>query len=180
MMTEKTAKQHMMEMFLVFGKMFQLARPEPEYVETMQVALRSYGWKLSDFRNALGRLVKDDTYAETARFGKYPTIHDFLRVKRQNDSAKFYAALSAYLSGEWWQKDIIAAIATPEQSNAILLSGGLDNLYNRAHGDIATPVYKLIDLVAKNESDAPSEIIDTSHRIGAPRSVGEIAFLSKK
>ena len=176
---EKTAKQYMMENLIIFGKLYQLPNPAPEYLEALQAALRSYGWTLGDFRHALSQLTKDDTYAETARFGKYPTIHDFLRIKRQTDSQPFYVALGAYLAGDWWAKDTVKRLATPEQSNAILLAGGLDNLYNRATGEKATPVYKLVELVAKNESEAPLEKIDTTNRIGGPAAMHQITDLTK-
>ena len=37
-----------------------------------------------------------------------------------------------------------------------------------------TPVYKLVDIVAENESEAPTELIDTGHRIGAPTTLKQI------
>lgn len=171
---EKTAKQKMMESLIAFGKLYQLPMPSADYLETLQTALRAYKWRLSDFNNVLNQLVKDDTYAEIARFGKYPTIHDFLRIKQRLDSKPFYDALSAYLSGAWWEKENVLALATPAQSNALLLAGGLQNLYGRATGDISTPVYKLIDVVAAKESEAPEELIDVGHRIGAPASLQQI------
>lgn len=176
---EKTAKQYMMENLIVFGKLYQLPNPSVDYQESLQAALRSYGWTLGDFRNALNQLTRDDAYAETARFGKYPTIHDFLRVKKQSDSQPFYSALGAYLAGDWWAKDTIKQLATAEQANAIMLAGGLDNLYNRATGDKPTPVYKLVELVAKNEAEAPAERIDTTNRIGSPVAMAQISDMSK-
>ncbi len=176
----KTAKQFMMEQMIIFGKLYQLPSvPTPEYMEALQVALRSYGWTIGDFRQALAQLTRDDSYAETARFGKYPTIHDFLRVKKQTDSQPFYKALGAYLSGDWWEKDTIKQLATPEQHNAILLAGGLENLHARATGDKPTPVYKLVELVSKNESEAPIEKIDTTNRIGGPAAMHQITDLTK-
>lgn len=170
----KTARQYMTEYLISFGKMYQLNRPEPEYIETIQSALRSYGWKVSDLQKVLKQLLHDDSYAELARFGKYPTIHDFLRIKQRLDSKPFYDALSAYLSGAWWEKENVLALASPAQSNALLLAGGLQNLYGRATGDISTPVYKLIDVVAAKESETPEELIDVGHRIGAPVSLQQI------
>lgn len=177
---DKTPKQIMMETFVMFGKIFQLPFPDPDYVEAMQVALRSYGWTIGDFKRVLNQLTRDDSYAETARFGKYPTAHDFLRIKKQIDSQPFYSALGAYLSGDWWAKDTIKQLATPEQANAIVLAGGLDNLYNRATGDKPTPVYKLVELVAKSEAESPVEKIDTAHRIAAPVAMNQISDLTKK
>lgn len=176
---EKTPKQLMMESFVMFGKMFQLPFPDPDYVEAVQIALRSYGWTIGDFKQVLNQLTRDDSYAETARFGKYPTIHDFLRIKKQFDSQPFYSALGAYLAGDWWAKDTIKQLATAEQANAIMLAGGLDNLYNRATGDKPTPVYKLVELVAKNEAEAPAERIDTTNRIGSPVAMAQISDMSK-
>lgn len=170
----KTARQYMTEYLISFGKMYQLNRPEPEYIETIQSALRSYGWKVSDLQKVLKQLLHDDSYAELARFGKYPTIHDFLRIKQRLDSKPFYDALSAYLSGAWWEKENVLALASPAQSNALLLAGGLQNLYGRATGDISTPVYKLIDVVAAKESESPEELIDVGRRIGAPVSLQQI------
>lgn len=163
---EKTPKQIMMEELIVFSKLCQLPLPEPDYLKAIMMGLSAYKWNLGDFKRALRYLTQDDSYAEIARFGKYPTLHDFLRVKKQADSQPFYRALSAYLAGDWWEKDTIKELATPEQANAIYLSGGLENLYARATGDKPTPVYKLVEIVSKNESDTPVEIIDTSHRIG--------------
>lgn len=170
----KTARQYMTEYLISFGKMYQLNRPEPEYIETIQRALRTYGWKVSDFQKALKQLLQDDSYAELARFGKYPTIHDFLRVKQRLDSKPFYDALSAYLAGAWWEKETLLALATPAQSNALLLAGGLKNLYARATGDMSIPVYKLLDIVATKESENPTEPVDFSNRIGTTSSLQQI------
>lgn len=177
---EKTAKQYMMENLIVFGKLYQLPNPSVDYQESLQVALRSYGWTLGDFRNALNLLTRDDAYAETARFGKYPTIHDFLRIKKTIDSAPFYTALASYLAGDWCEKENVKKLATPEQSNAILLAGGLSNLFQRANCEKSTPIHKLVELVAKNESEAPAERIDTTHRIGSPTAMAQISDLTKK
>ena len=176
----KTAKQYMGEQLIIFANLFQLPNPTMEYIESLQIALRSYGWTLGDFRQTLAQLTRDDSYAETARFGKYPTIHDFLRIKRQTDSQPFYKALGAYLAGDWWEKATINQLATPEQHTAIMLAGGLENLHARATGDKPTPVYKLVELVAKNESEAPAERIDTTHRIGSPTAMAQISDLTKK
>lgn len=175
----KTAKQYMGEQLIIFANLFQLPNPTMEYIESLQIALRSYGWTIGDFKQVLNQLIRDDSYAETARFGKYPTIHDFLRIKKQFDSQPFYSALGAYLAGDWWAKDTIKQLATAEQANAIMLAGGLDNLYNRATGDKPTPVYKLVELVAKNESEAPLEKIDTTNRIGGPAAMHQITDLTK-
>lgn len=176
----KTVKQFMMEQLIVFGKLYQLPNvPSPEYLEALQVALRSYGWKLGDFRKVLSQLTQDDSYAETARFGKYPTIHDFLRVKKAMDSTPFYTALAAYLSGDWWEKENVKKLATPEQNNALVLAGGLNILFQRATGEKSTPVYKLVELVAKNELEAPLEKIDTTNRIGGPAAMYQITDLTK-
>lgn len=170
----KTAKQHMLESLEAFGKLFQLPRPTPEYIEAIQIALQANKWMLSDFNNALNKLTQDESYAELARFGKYPTIYDFLRVKKQNESSRFYQTLGAYLAGNWWEKETILQIATPAQINAITLAGGLENLYQRATGEKSTPVYKLLEFVTKNETETPTELIDTEHRIGAPQSMHQI------
>lgn len=175
----KTTKQYMGEQLIIFANLFQLPNPTMEYIESLQIALRSYGWTLGDFRKALSQLTRDDAYAETARFGKYPTIHDFLRIKKQTDNQPFYTALGAYLAGDWWAKETVTQLATPEQNNALVLSGGLDNLYNRANGEKSTPVYKLVELVAKNESEAPLEKIDTTNRIGGPAAMYQITDLTK-
>lgn len=171
---EKTVKQIMMEELIVFSKLCQLPLPEPVYLQAIMKGLHDYKWNLGDFKRALRYLTQDDSYAENAKFGRYPTLHDFLRVKKQADSQHFYRALSLYLAGDWWEKDTIKQIATPEQANAIYLSGGLENLYARATGDKPTPVYKLVEIVAKNEADSPVQIIDNSHRIGAPASMKQI------
>lgn len=171
---EKTIKQIMIEELIFFSKLCQLPLPEPDYLKALMSGLNSYGWKLIDFKKTLRQLAVDDVYSETARFGKYPTLYDFLRVKKQIDSQPFYRALSAYLAGDWWEKDTIRALATPQQENAIFLSGGLENLYARASGDKPTPVYKLVEIVAKNEADSPIELMDTSHRIGGGRTIKQI------
>ena len=176
----KTAKQYMMEELLQFGIVFQLPRVELAYLEAIQAELRARNWMLSDFKRALALLKTDATYADTARFGKYPTIHDFLRIKKQFDSQPFYTALGAYLAGDWWKKDTIKQLATAEQANAIMLAGGLDNLYNRATGDNPTPVYKLVELVAKNEAETPAGRIDTTNRIGSPVDIAQISDMTKE
>ena len=170
----KTAKQYMLEYLEAFGKMFNLPEPEAAYLETIQEALHVKGWKLSEFSAVLNALTIDDKYAESARFGKYPMLYDYLRIKKRIDSKEFYDSLSAYLSGCWWEKETVLALATPEQSNALLAAGGLSRLYDRATGDIPTPVNKLIDIVAEHEEEAPTQTIDTSHRIGAPNSLKQI------
>lgn len=176
----KTAKQHMLESLEAFGKLFQLPRPTPEYLETIQIALRANKWMLSDFNNALNQLTQDESYAETARFGKYPTIYDYIRIKKQTKSAEFYKKLGSYLSGNWWEKETLLQIATPEQRNAITLSGGLENLYKRATSEIATPVYKLLDFVSKNEDESPTEIIDLEHRMDGPQPIKQIISKNQK
>lgn len=170
----KTAKQHMMEELLQFGIVFQLPRVELAYLEAIQAELRARRWMLSDFKKALVFLKSDPAYADAARFGKWPTINDFLRARKEIGSKAFYVALSNYLAGDYWEKETIARIATPEQKNALTLAGGLQNLYARATGDTPTPIYKLIDLVAQNESEAPAQVIDTTRQISAPSSIGQI------
>lgn len=165
---EKTVKQRMMESLIAFGKMYQLPMPTADYLETLQAALHAYKWRLSEFNNVLNLLLKDDKYAEFARFGKYPTIHDYLRIKQRINSKPFYDSLSAYLSGDWWEKDNVLALASPAQATAIMQAGGLTTLYQRATSDRAIPVYKLVDIVAENESATPTEATDTGHRLGAP------------
>lgn len=165
-------------MFAKFGVLYQLPTPDPEYVLAIQQYLSTNKWRLCDLSNALNTLTKDEKYAESAKFGRYPTINDFLRVKQRSKSKEFYDALSAYLSGCYWEKETIIALASPAQKNAILQAGGLENLYQRATGDMPTPVYKLVDIVAENESEAPVELIDTAHRIGAPTDLKK--FLEKK
>lgn len=175
-MEKKTVKQQMMEYLIAFGKMYQLPTPSADYLEKIQAALHAEKkkWRLQDFHRVLTILLKDDKYAVSAQFGKYPTINDYFRIKKQIDSAEFYEALSAYLSGCYWEKEHIAAIATPEQRNAITLAGGLENLYTRATGDMPTPIYKLVDIVAENELEAPAELIDTEHRISGPATLKQI------
>lgn len=170
----KTAKQYMLESLEAFGKLFQLPDPTPEYLETIQMALRSHKWKLSQFINALNALTQDERYAEASRFGKYPTIYDYLRIDRQIRSKNFYDALSSYLSGNWWKREIVLELATPAQMNAIESAGGLKKLYERANNDLPTPVYKLVDVVAQNESEAPTKTITTAMRIGAIKPIKQI------
>lgn len=177
---EKTVKQKMLESLIAFGKMYQLPTPSADYLETLQAALHSDTqngqpkWRLHDFHKVLNLLLRDDKYAECARFGRYPTVHDFFRIRKQIDSNDFYTALSMYLSGAWWEKDRVLSLASPAQANAIMQAGGLSCLYERAHGDIPTPVYKLVDMIAQNESEAPTEIIDTEHRIEKPQTLKQI------
>lgn len=177
---EKTPKQHMTESLIQFGRLFQLPEPSAEYVDAIYNALHSYQWTLKQFVSVLNQLVKNSKYIESARFGKYPTIYDFLHTKSQLDSKPFYDALSAYLSGEWWTKDEVLTLATPTQMNAISLSGGLSKLYERANCEISTPVYKLVDIVAENESEVPAERIDNEHRIGGPSTLKQIVNTIKK
>lgn len=172
----KTPKQQMLASLEAFGKLFQLPSPTPDYLEAIQTVLKFHNWDIDQFNNALNALTQDDKYAEISRFGKYPTIHDYLRVDKQIKSAPFYQALSRYMSGSWWEKDTILELATPQQMNAIEISGGLSKLYERANGEMATPIYKLIDIVAQNESEAPSDAIDNSHRIGKPINLAQIIF----
>ncbi|MBR2028249.1 MAG: hypothetical protein IKA10_04570 [Oscillospiraceae bacterium] len=171
----KTPRQYMTEYLISFGRMFQLPEPPAEYIDAIYNALHAYQWTLKQFANVLNQLIHDEKYAETARFGKYPTINDFIRIKKQTESRPFYEALSAYLSGAFWEKDNVIALATPTQQNAITLAGGLKNLYNRATGDVPTPIYKLVDIVANNESESPEELIDTQHRIGRPLTIQQIS-----
>ena len=161
-------------MFKKFGVLYQLPTADPEYVLGIQEYLSAQRWRLSELSNALNALLKDEKYAESAKFGKYPTIPDFLRVKRRSDSKPFYDALSAYLSGCFWEKRNICTLASPAQANAILQAGGLESLYQRATSDMPTPVYKLVDMIAENESEVPTELIDTDHRIGAPTTLKQI------
>lgn len=161
-------------MFKKFGVLYQLPTADPEYVLGIQEYLSAQKWRLSELSNALNALLKDEKYAESAKFGKYPTIPDFLRVKKRSDSKPFYDALSAYLSGCFWEKENILEYASPAQANAIMQAGGLENLYQRATGDMPTPVYKLVDMIAENESETPTELIDTGHRIGKPQSMKQI------
>lgn len=175
----KTAKQHMTEMLITFGRLYQLPNPSPEYVEAIQAELRARHWTLRDFYNALSFLKTDSLYADSARFGRYPTINDFLRSKKELNSKAFYVALSNYLAGDYWEKETIALIATPEQKNAITLSGGLERLYERATCDIPTPIYKLIDIVAQNESESPEQIIDTSRQLSGPAPLKQLLSAKK-
>lgn len=170
----KTSRQYITEALIRFGRLFQLPEPQAEYVDAIHNALHTQKWKLSTLLNVLNRLSTDQAYAETARFGKYPTIYDYLRIEKQLKSANFYQVLTSYLSGNWWEKETIFELATEQQENAITLAGGLENLYNRATSDIPTPVYKLVDIVAQNESEAPEQLIDTSHRIGQPTPMAQI------
>lgn len=177
---EKTVKQRMLESLIAFGRLFQLPPPQADYFETLRAALHNYSWRLSEFNEVLNILVKDEKYIEFARFGKYPLISDYLRIRQQLKSKPFYDSLSAYLSGCYWEKENILALASPAQKNAILQAGGLENLYQRATGDMPTPVYKLVDIVAENESEAPTELIDTDHRIGAPTTMKKIIDTTKR
>lgn len=162
-------------LFTKFGILSQLPTPDPEYVVSIQEYLSAQKWRLTDLSNVLNVLLKDEKYAESAKFGKYPTIHDFLRIKQRFDSKEFYDALSSYLSGNWWEKDVVLALATPAQHNAITMAGGLSNLYQRATSDTPTSVYKLVDIVAENESETPIEFIDVSHRIGNSMTLKQLA-----
>ena len=171
---EKTVKQKMLDSLEAFGKLFQLPPVPADYFETLRAALHNYGCRLSEFNEVLNVLVKDEKYAETARFGKYPLIADYLRVRQQLKSKPFYESLSAYLSGCWWEKDNVLELASPTQENAIMMAGGLTNLYQRATGDVPTPVYKLVDIVTEYESETPTERIDMTHRIGGPTTMKQI------
>lgn len=170
----KTARQYMTELLIKFGYAFQLPEPQAEYIDTIYNALHENKWTIKEFANVLNILVSDTEYSKSARFGKYPILYDFLRIKKQIKSKDFYDTLSSYLSGEWWKKDEILAIATEAQMNAITTSGGLSKLYERANGEMSTPVYKLMDIVSRNESDSPTEIIGTDNRIGAPKTLKQI------
>ena len=174
------ATKKVIALFQRFGILFQLPAPDPEYVMAIQEFLSSKHWKLSDLEKAFTQLVADEIYVETAKFGKYPTINDFLRVRQQTESQPFYRALSAYLAGDWWEKDTINQIATPEQRNAILLAGGLENLHARATGEKPTAIHKLLEIVAQNVAESPTELIDTSHRIGAPSTMEQIVDFTNK
>ena len=177
---EKTVKQKMMESLIAFGKLYQLQNPSQEYFETLRIVLHENKWRLSEFNNVLNLLLKDEKYADAARFGKYPTINDFFRIRQQTRSKPFYDALSAYLSGGWWEKDTVLMLASPAQINAITASGGLSKLYERANGEMSTPVYKLVDIISQNEAEAPAELIDIKHRIGAPQTLQQITNDYKK
>ena len=37
-----------------------------------------------------------------------------------------------------------------------------------------TPVYKLVDIITEYEAEAPTERIDTTHRIGGPTTMKQI------
>lgn len=161
-------------MFTKFGILYQLPTPDPEYIVGIQECLSANRWRLTDFSNVLNALLKDKKYAESAKFGKYPTINDFLRIKKQSESKEFYISLSAYLSGCWWEKENIYALASPAQANAIMQAGGLEHIYQRATSDMPTPVYKLVDMIAETESEVPTELIDTQHRIGKPQTMKQI------
>lgn len=164
----KTPRQYLTEFLIKFGRMFQLPEPPAEYVDAIYNALHDYGWTIKQFVLVLNTLVKDTKYTEqSARFGKYPMISDYLRIKQRIDSKPFYDSLSAYLSGDWWEKDNVLALASPAQATAIMQAGGLTTLYQRATSDRAIPVYKLVDIVAENESATPTEATDTGHRLGA-------------
>lgn len=171
----KTPRQYMTELLIKFGRMFQLPEPPAEYVDAIYTALHGQNWTVKQFAKVLNALINDDKYTEqSARFGKYPMISDFLRTQKRSDSKEFYDSLSAYLSGCYWEKENVLALASPAQANAIMQAGGLNNLYQRATGDMPTPVYKLVDMIAENESEAPTELIDTDHRIGAPTTLKQI------
>ena len=80
------ATEMIINLFTKFGVLYQLPAPDPEYVIAVQEYLSAHKWKLSELNGALNALLKDEKYAETARFGKYPAISDFFRVKQQIDS----------------------------------------------------------------------------------------------
>lgn len=162
------------KMFTKFGVLYQLPTPDPEYVLAIQEYLSLHRWHLSDISSVLNALLKDEKYAESAKFGKYPTPNDFFRIKHRSDSQDFYDSLSAYLSGAYWEKENVLKYATSAQINAIMQVGGLEHLYQRATGDIPTPVYKLVDMVAETESEVPIELIDTEHRLGKPQTLKQI------
>ena len=172
---QKTPRQYMTEFLIKFGRMFQLPEPSAEYIDAIYTAIHGQNWTIKQFTVVLNILTTDEKYTEqSARFGKYPMISDYLRIKKHSDSKPFYDALSAYLSGCFWEKENIIEYASPAQANAIMQAGGLENLYQRATGDIPTPVYKLVDMIAENESETPTELIDTGHRIGKPQSMKQI------
>lgn len=178
---QKTPRQYMTELLIKFGRMFQLPEPPAEYVDAIYTAIHGQQWTVKQFAIVLNTLTTDEKYTEqSARFGKYPMISDYLRIKQRSDSKDFYNSLSAYLSGDWWEKDNVLALASPAQANAILQAGGLSNLFQRATGDMPTPVYKLVDIVAENESESPTEEIDTQHRIGQPTSMAQITSTTNK
>lgn len=166
--------ERIINMFTKFGVLYQLPTPDPEYVVGIQEYLSVQGWRLSELSSVLNALVKDEKYAESAKFGKYPTINDFLRIKAQKDSQPFYESLTSYLSGCFWEKENVLKYASPAQANAIMMAGGLSNLYQRATGDMPTPVYKLVDIITEYEAEAPTEKIDTTHRIGGPATMKQI------
>lgn len=170
---KKTAIQYMQEILNKFRILMQLPPLEPEYIVCIQMELRARKWRLSDFKKAVDSLMQDEKYAAEARFGKYPTIQDFLRVRSTTASKAFYAALARYLQGDWWEKETVLNLATGPQLNALTLAGGLGNLYDRAHADYATPINKLLDLVAENEGEAPVEIIDEKRQLAAPITAGD-------
>lgn len=170
----KTARQYITEALIKFGRLFQLPEPQAEYVDAIHNALHAKKWKLSTFMDVLNSMTTDQNYAETARFGKYPTIYDYLRIEKQRKSANFYQVLTSYLGGNWWEKEIVLELATEQQINAITMAGGLENLYNRATSDTPTPVYKIVDIVAQNETESPEQLIDTSHRIGQTTPIAQI------
>ena len=165
---EKTTKQKMMESLVLFGRLYQLEKPTQEYFEALRSVLHSRKWRLSEFNKVLNILLKDDKYAELARFGKYPTINDFFRIKQKIDNKPFTDALSLYLSGCYWEKENVLTLATPAQLNAIEASGGLSAMYSRANGNYAIPVEKIVDSILVNESVGLTKNIDTNHRIGGP------------
>lgn len=172
---QKTPRQYMTELLIKFGRMFQLPEPPAEYVDAIYTAIHGQEWTIKQFAVVLNTLVTDEKYTEqSARFGKYPMISDYLRIKHRSDAKDFYDSLSAYLSGCFWEKENVLKYASPAQKNAIMQAGGLENLYQRATGDMPTPVYKLIDIISQNESETPTELIDTGHRIGAPTTLKQI------
>lgn len=171
----KTPRQYITEFLIKFGRMFQLPEPPAEYIDAIYTAIHGQNWTIKDFLNVLNKLVHDERYTEqSARFGKYPMISDYFRIKRQIDSQPFYESLTMYLSGCWWEKENCSALASPGQKQAIIQAGGLENLYQRATGDMATPVYKLVDIISTNESDMTQESINTNQCIDAPAEMKQI------
>lgn len=153
------AKNYLTQLLYVFGKLFQLPKPDVEYIEALYVALHNYGWTTTDLKRVINQLTRDEKYIDVARFGKYPTISDFVRVKHELDSKPFYNALRAYLSGDWWMKEDVLELATDEQRIAIGYNGGLEKMWEKAtDSSKAIPVYKIIESVQKSEPEQQKDM----------------------
>lgn len=68
------------QMFVKFGKLFQLPEPSAEYVQAIQEELSDNTWTIERLVDALDWLKGDTEYNISARYNKYPTICDIYRA----------------------------------------------------------------------------------------------------